>query len=146
MAMLATPLRGCTRQADQAEKRVKSPNEWLFSAEDDSTRFALIQRQLRGFDQPMLEVGERFERLHAALGCGNYPLAAYQWEKIRTAIENGIAKRPARGANAQALFLEPVWQDVHHDIQSGDRRRAWVACERAKAACQPAMRPRASPL
>src|SRR5215207_6291172 len=84
----------------------------------------------------MWEVGERFERLHTALGRGNHALAAYHWEKIRTAIENGIAKRPAPRANAEALFLRPVWEDAHADLRSADPRCAWAGFERVKAACQ----------
>lgn len=118
------------------DQSTRGPNDWLLAAPDDETRLTLLQRQLRGFDQPMWEVGERFERLHAALGRNNYPLAAYQWEKIRTAIENGIAKRPARAANAEALFLRPVWSDVDADLKSADPVRAWAAFERAKVACQ----------
>jgi len=36
----------------------------------------------------------------------------------------------------EALFLTPVWEDVHADLQSADPRRAWAAFERAKVACQ----------
>ncbi len=84
----------------------------------------------------MWEVGERFERVHAALERGNYPLATYHWEKIRTTIENGIVKRPKRRENAEAMFLKPVWGDVDANLKSGDPARAWAAFERAKAACR----------
>ena len=112
------------------------PNDWLLQAASDDERFRLLQRQMRGFDQPMWEVGERYTRMHDALTRGNGELAAYHWEKIKTTIENGIAKRPARRANAEAMFLEPVWEDVNADLKSGDPARAWQAFDRAKAACQ----------
>ena len=112
------------------------PTDWLLSAQSDEDRFRLLQKQLRGFDQPMWEVGERFQRLHDALTRGNHELASYQWEKIRTTIENGIAKRPARAENAEALFLKPVWKDIDTEIRSGDPKRAWAAFDRAKTACQ----------
>lgn len=83
----------------------------------------------------MWEVGERFERLHTALKRNNHGLAAYHWEKIRTTIENGIAKRPKRAANAKALFLDPVWADVDAALKSGDAVKSWAAFDRAKAAC-----------
>ena len=111
-------------------------NDWLLSANSDEERFRLLQKQLRGFDQPMWEVGERFQRLHDALTRGNYELASYQWEKIQTTIENGIVKRPARAENAEALFLKPVWKDVDVELRSGDPKRAWAAFDRAKTACQ----------
>lgn len=126
---------GCDRAAEQRAPTAK-PNDWLLGAADDPERFRLIQRQLRGFDQPMWEVGERYTRMHEALTRGNLDLAAYHWEKIKTTIENGIAKRPARRANAEAMFLSPVWADVDADLRSGDRTRAWRGFERAKTACQ----------
>ncbi|MGE4305824.1 MAG: hypothetical protein AB7E24_17565 [Novosphingobium sp.] len=131
-ALLA--LSACAEEPDQPTEP-PSPNDWLLSAKDDDARFELLQKQLRGFDQPMWEVGERFERLHAALMRGNPALAAYHWEKIKTAIENGIAKRPKRAANAKALFLDPVWAEVDVALKSGDPAKSWAAFERAKAAC-----------
>jgi hypothetical protein len=98
-----TVLAGCGDREQQT--KANSQNDWLVAAPDDAARFALLQRQLRGFDQPMWEVGERFERVHAALKRGNYPLATYHWEKIRTTIENGIVKRPKRRENAEAARL-----------------------------------------
>jgi hypothetical protein len=129
LAVLA--LTACSSGTSQADKPA-APNDWLLSAKDDSARFELLQKQLRGFDQPMWEVGERFERLHTALLRGNNALAAYHWEKIRTTIENGIAKR---AANAKALFLDPVWADVDAALKAGDAEKSWAAYDRAKAAC-----------
>lgn len=134
--VLCASLCSCSSQPDPMDQRDGSPNDWLLSAPDDDARFRLLQTQLRGFDQPMWEVGERFERIHTALERRNYPLAAYHWEKIRTAIENGVAKRPKRRENAEALFLRPVWSDVQADLKSEDQARAWAAFERAKTACQ----------
>lgn len=133
---LALLLAGCSPapSADTAGKL--SRNDWLLSAESDEARFKLIQRQMRGFDQPMWEVGERFERLHDALERENYELASYQWDKIKTAIENGIAKRPARAANAKALFLGEPWEEVRDGLASGDREKAWAAFDTARITCQ----------
>lgn len=135
LASLVVILGGCGRQVEHEEKDV-SPNDWLLTQIDDEARFKQLQTQFRGFDQPMWEVGERYERLHSALERRNYQLAAYHWEKIRTAIENGIVKRPARAANARSLFLDPVWEDVRVEFNSADPHRAWAAFERAKNACQ----------
>ncbi|MCE3257299.1 MAG: hypothetical protein K0Q64_1382 [Nitrobacter vulgaris] len=129
-----TVLAGCGDREQQT--KANSQNDWLVAAPDDAARFALLQRQLRGFDQPMWEVGERFERVHAALKRGNYPLATYHWEKLRTTIENGIVKRPKRRENAEAMFLKPVWEGVDADLKSDDAARAWAGFERAKAACR----------
>lgn len=128
-------LTGCGAGNEQARSDYE-PNDWLLSAEDDEARFRLIQQQLRGFDQPMWEVGERYAQLHEALQRQNPELAAYQWEKIKTTIENGIAKRPGRRANAERFLLNGVWSEVDADLRSGDAARAWRSFERAKAACQ----------
>ena len=83
----------------------KSPtNDWLLDAPDDLTRFQLLQRYLRGFDQPMWEVGHRYAGLYDALERENYDLALYHWDKIRTTIRNGYLKRPARRANSDAAL------------------------------------------
>jgi mono/diheme cytochrome c family protein len=112
-----------------------SQNDWLLRAENDEARFRLLQKQLRGFDQPMWEVGERFEQLHDALRRENYELAVYHWDKIKTAIENGVAKRPARGASARGLFLGELWTDVRAGLESADNKKAWDAFEKARSAC-----------
>lgn len=132
LAVLVLP--ACSSEPERSGKPA-SPNDWLLSAKDDEARFDMLQKQLRGFDQPMWEVGERFERLHGALLRGNHPLAVYHWEKIKTTIENGIVKRPKRAANAKALFLDPVWADVDAALKVNDANKAWAAFDRAKAAC-----------
>ena len=82
-------------------------NDWLLSAESDEERFRRLQRQLRGFDQPMWEVGERFESLHDALLRNNFGLALYHWDKIATTIRTCMGCHVAEGVaymNDQALF------------------------------------------
>ncbi len=125
---------GCTPASEELSEDLK-PNDWLLAAGDEQARNRLIQQQFRGFDQPMWEVGERYARLHQALERQNTDLAVYHWEKIRTSIENGIAKRPARRANAEQFLLNGAWQEVDVDLRSGEPARAWRGFERAKAAC-----------
>lgn len=105
-------------------------------AKDDAERFALLQRYLRGFDQPMWEVGERYGRVHEALSRGNHELALYHWNKIKTTIENGYLKRPKRQENADALFLNAAWSDARDAFASKDPVAAWTGFEQARAACQ----------
>ncbi len=126
----------CSPLPPAATEGRSSPNDWLLAAESDEARFKLIQRQMRGFDQPMWEVGERFERLHDALKRENFELATYQWDKIKTSIENGTVKRPARAVNTNALFLGEPWGEVRAGLASGDRDKAWAAFETARIACQ----------
>lgn len=123
-------------EVSQSRAEELTQNDWLLRAESDEARFRLIQRQMRGFDQPMWEVGERFERLHDALKRQNYELAVYHWDKIKTSIENGVAKRPARGESARNLFLGEPWNEVRAGLISADRKRAWDAFDKAREACQ----------
>lgn len=133
---LSLLLSACGAATPEPAATERSSNDWLLSAEGDEARFRLLQRQLRGFDQPMWEVGERFERVHNALERGNYELASYHWDKIKTTIDNGIAKRPARRANAEAFLLAGAWSDIRADFTSADPERAWAAFEKARAVCQ----------
>lgn len=134
LVVTAILVAGCTPASDKPSGDLK-PNDWLLAAEDEEARNRLIQQQFRGFDQPMWEVGERYARLHEALERQNTDLAVYHWEKIRTSIENGIAKRPARRANAEQFLLNDTWQEVDADLRSGEPARAWRGFKRAKAAC-----------
>jgi hypothetical protein len=109
--------------------------DWLLNAPDDTERFRLLQQQLRGFDQPMWEVGERFRSLHEALKRRNFELAAYHWMKIGTTVRNGIAKRPEHVVNARKFLLDEVHGQVEADLRKGDYATAVRAFERAKSAC-----------
>ena len=113
-----------------------TPDDWLLGAPDDTERFRRLQQQLRGCDQPMWEIGERFSRIHDALGRGNYELAVFHWWKIEQTLRNASMKRPKRAANAQAFFLESNYQRLRAEFESRDPARTWVAFEQAKAICQ----------
>jgi hypothetical protein len=69
----------------------------------EDERFARVARQLRGFDMAMVEVGYRYGELSWAGQDQNWDHAKYQLEKIRTAVKNGIERRPKRGPSAQML-------------------------------------------
>lgn len=110
-------------------------NDWLLGAESDTARFQRLQTYLRGFDQPMWEVGERFQRAHDALADKNYDLARYHWEKIKVTIENGYMKRPARRTNADALFLSTAYIQTLKAIETKDAAKAWEGFAAGRAAC-----------
>jgi hypothetical protein len=67
-----------------------------------------LERQLRGFDVAMLEVGHRYAELYWAGEDENWSAAAYQLQKIRLAIELGLERRPKRAASAQAFLAGPL--------------------------------------
>jgi len=118
-----------------------SANDWLLSADSDTERFERLQQQLRGFDQPMWEVGDRYSSLHAALERENYDLALYHWDKIGTTIENGIAKRPGRADSARALFLDSTFAEVRTGLeQRNPKQDGRLSASRAPPAC-PVIRP-----
>lgn len=122
-----------TAQADPSEK--PKADGWLTGAETDAVRVERLERYLRGFDQPMWEVGERFEHVEQALRDKNWALADYHWDKIKVTIEGGLMKRPKRRANAQALFLGEPWEQFDQALKSGDASRISTSFNRAKGAC-----------
>jgi len=119
----------------QAPEEQAASKKWITEAASDPERFQRIEKYLRGFDQPMWEVGERYEKLYAALLRGNFELASYHWAKIKLTIENGTMKRPARRASADAFFLTGTWDSVNEALESGDPATAWRGFETARAAC-----------
>jgi hypothetical protein len=135
---------GATKEVTQGEGPLRARDAsdkhdgdyWLENAQTDAERFRLIQEVSRGFDQPMWEVGERFERFEVALKDGNAPLAKYHWEKIKRTIEVGLIKRPRRGETARQLFLETAWPQIQAELESADIARARAALPMAREACR----------
>jgi cytochrome c553 len=124
-----------TTSANSADEKATKPTGWLIGAESDSKRFELLQRYLRGFDQPMWEIGERYKSMHEALERDNVELASYQWDKIKVTIENGYLKRPARQQNAEKIFLNANWYEVKEAFESKDINKARNGFSQARAAC-----------
>jgi len=83
-----------------------SGSTWL-SRDQDEQRLQL-ERQLRGFDVAMMEVGHRYIDLYWAGEDANWDAAAYQLQKLRLAIENGLERRPKRAASAQPFLAGPL--------------------------------------
>ena len=123
-------------QGNAVAARVLTPKDWLIGVKSHEERFRLIQTQMRGFDQPMWEVGARYRRMYEALERENYDLAIYHWMKIGTTIENGIAKRPARAASAQTLFFGKHFEEVLTGLNARTPQIANEAFSRAKTICR----------
>jgi hypothetical protein len=102
----------CSYQPSDSPESMPSPSAgaarpsedeaWLLTGTSDE-RFARIARQLRGFDVAMVETGYRYVELYWAGQNRNWDYAKYQVEKIRTAVKNGVERRPKRGPSAQVL-------------------------------------------
>ncbi len=117
------------------QKAKPATNNWLQDAGSDPERFKKLEVYLRGFDQPMLEVGERYEKLYYAIQDKNWGLTNYQWKKIKRTINTGLMKRPKRAPNAKAMFLENVWPKLESSIQSKQDKRIEEDFMLARQAC-----------
>ncbi|WP_150113811.1 hypothetical protein [Colwellia psychrerythraea] len=118
-----------------SQEKTKYSKHWLLDEGDRTKRINKLETYLRGFDQPMLEVGQRYESLYQALQDENYDFAIYQWNKIKKTIENGLMKRPARRENAEIFLLNQTWKEVFDDISSKDKNTAWEGFDKATVAC-----------
>jgi len=92
---------------------------WLTGTVDD--KFETVAAQLRGFDMAMVETGYRYNELYWAAQDSNWGYAEYQAGKIRTAIENGLKRRPKRAKSAET-FLTIVLPAVEEAIKQRDAK------------------------
>ena len=116
-------------------QKKKASSHWIIDADDDEQRFVRIEQYLRGFDQPMWEVGERYNQMKEAVSRNNPDLAIYHWKKIRKTILNGLMKRPARSANAHKMFLDELWPHVLKDLEVKTKDSLADAMVEARSAC-----------
>ncbi len=79
---------------------------WL--AAEQGERLLQLERHLRGFDVAMLEVGHRYIDLYWAGQDANWDAAAYELQKMRLAIENGLERRPKRALSAEPFLAGPL--------------------------------------
>ena len=119
---------------DLQQSKPASKN-WLRDADSDAERFRRIEINERGFAQAMADVGSRFGEFHHAVSVGGYALALYQWERIADAINAGLMRRPGRTRNAEGMFLNGPWKQMHTALSSGDRTRIATEFENARQAC-----------
>src|SRR3990172_2250468 len=87
--------------------RTGSPEATWLSREPEEQRVQL-ERHLRGFELAMVETGHRYIELHWAGRDANWEAAAYQVQKMRLAIENGLERRPKRAASARPFLAGPL--------------------------------------
>jgi hypothetical protein len=100
---------------DRREER--SADGWLQGSEEE--KFSAIEKQLRGFDMAMVETGYRYTELYWAGQDQNWDYANYQLDKIKTAIDNGLIRRPKRAQSAQG-FLESAIPSMRAAINKKD--------------------------
>ena len=67
-----------------AENNYSTKSNWLLETKTDEQKFQKIQKQLRGFDLAMVEVGYRFNSFYFAIKDKNYDLAYMFPSKLRS--------------------------------------------------------------
>ena len=93
-----------------AQNNYSTKSNWLLDTKTNEQKFKKIQKQFRGFDLTMVEVGYRFNTFYFAINDKNYDLAHYQLRKIKKAIQNGIERRPKREENSNVMFLDTQYK------------------------------------
>ena len=117
VACTSEPSRPAPAATGSATSPVPEDARWLLTGTNDE-RFARVGRQLRGFDVAMVETGYRYGELYWAGQDQNWDYAKYQIGKIRTAVRNGVERRPKRGPSAQ--MLEGALPGVEEAITAKD--------------------------
>jgi len=105
-----------------AGNNYSTKSNWLLDINTTQEKFQAIQKQFRGFDLAMVEVGYRFNNFYFAIQDKNYDLAQYQWDKIKKAIENGIIRRSKRANNAKAMFLDTQYKSMSNALKKKNNK------------------------
>lgn len=112
--MLTIGMLSCQQREQES---TAAAGDWIKGTADENIR--KIEKQFRGFDMAMVETGYRYQELYWAGQDLNWEYAAYQTEKIRVAIENGLERRPKRAASAEH-FLNQVLPEMENSIAARD--------------------------
>jgi hypothetical protein len=91
-------------QAAPAEQNIQG--DWIKGSEKE--KLATIERQFRGFDNTMVEVGYRYQELYFAGQDQNWEYANYQIDKIKQALGHGFERRPKRAPSGQYMYNEII--------------------------------------
>ena len=118
------PIQGATQPVPEGE--------WLKGSADD--KFTLVEKQLRGLDKTMVEVGYRFTELYFAGREQNWDYAKYQAEKIDVAVRLGLERRPKRAQSAQ-FFLADEVPAILEAIESKDDEVFQKGMDRLRSSC-----------
>ena len=109
-----------------------SGTEWLKGTADD--KFTQVEKQLRGLDKTMVEVGHRFTELYFAGKEHNWDYAKYQAEKIDVALRLGLERRPKRAQSAQ-FFLADEIPAILNAIESKHDEVFQKGMDRLRSSC-----------
>jgi hypothetical protein len=92
--------------------------EWIRGTKEE--KIQKIENQFGGFDKTMMETSYRFAELYFAGQDENWGYADYQLEEMRSAIENGLQRRPARAESADE-FLTHNMPEMQRAVDAQDR-------------------------
>jgi cytochrome c556 len=118
-----------------AQNSYSTKSNWLLDTKSDEQKFKKIQKQFRGFDLAMVEVGYRFNTLYFAIKDKNYDLAQYQLDKIKKAIENGTERREKRRKNSELMFLNNQYPALTKALSSKDVKAIEQEFSNTKTSC-----------
>lgn len=118
---------------EAAPARAQTPGpQWLKGTDEE--KFAQIEKQLRGFDHAMAEIGYRYGELYFAGTRRNWDYAKYQADKIELIMRLGLERRPKRAASSQP-FLNQALPELQQAIAAQDHKRFAAEMERFHASC-----------
>jgi len=118
-----------------AQNNYSTKSNWLLETKSEDKKFQAIQKQLRGFDLAMVEVGYRFNSFYFAIKDKNYDLANYQLDKIKKSMVNGIIRRPAREQNSKTMFIDTQYKAMKKALESKDDKLIASEYETTKRVC-----------
>ncbi|NEW59860.1 hypothetical protein GSY74_01075 [Sulfurovum sp. bin170] len=118
-----------------AQNSYSTKSNWLIDTNSSEEKFKKIEKQLRGFDLAMVEVGYRFNSFYFAIKDKNYPLANYQWDKIKKAMENGVQRRPKRESSSKAMFLDTQYKSMKIALDKKDDKLIAKEYQQTKQVC-----------
>ena len=132
-ALAALAWRANRGQASAVENHAAvSENEWLIGTA--GAQLHTVERQLRGLDVAMAEIGYRFTELYYAGLDGNWDYATYQAQKIDLALRLALERRPKRAQSSQP-FLDEDLLFVSETINARDPARFRQAMDRLRTGC-----------
>jgi hypothetical protein len=123
--------RNTARHASPSSTQSPAP-EWLSGSTEE--RFLKVERQLRGLDQAMAEIGYRYGELLIAGRQRNWDYAKYQAEKIELSLKLALERRAKRAQSSQP-FLKEDLPAVLRAIQSKDGQQMDGALQRLHNSC-----------
>jgi len=118
-----------------AQNNYSTTSNWLLETKTDAQKFKAIQKQFRGFDLAMVEVGYRFNSFYFAIKDKNYDLANYQWDKIKKTITNGTHRRPKRKTNSEVMFLNTQYKTMKRALNKKNDKLIWQEYSQVKQSC-----------